>query len=175
MDGGGSVGAPVIPGFTGLVELGRSPAALTFRGVDASGRTVVIKVLQRDATPEVRARFDYDQTRLVELLEHPDIVNTIAHGYTDANQPFVVMEELGGGSMAARVGSGMDGPGVLARITAVVAEAGANIDEVHHQRAFSTLSAQSVEVELVLQTRNPAHVTTVVGALKAAGFDASAY
>ena len=65
-----------------------------------------------------------------------------------------------------------DTPGVLARITAVVAEAGANIDEVHHQRAFSTLSAQSVEVELVLQTRNRAHVAEVVACLAAAGFDA---
>jgi len=65
-----------------------------------------------------------------------------------------------------------DTPGVLARITAVVAEAGANIDEVHHQRAFSTLSAQSVEVELVLQTRNRAHVTEVVRCLTGAGFDA---
>ena len=68
-----------------------------------------------------------------------------------------------------------DTPGVLARITAVVAEAGANIDEVHHQRAFSTLSAQNVEVELVLQTRNPAHVAEVVARLVKAGFDAHSY
>jgi threonine dehydratase len=68
-----------------------------------------------------------------------------------------------------------DTPGVLARITAVVAEAGANIDEVHHQRAFSTLSAQSVEVELVLQTRNPAHVAEVVSALCSAGLEARVY
>jgi threonine dehydratase len=73
-----------------------------------------------------------------------------------------------------RVGA-RDTPGVLARITAVVAEAGANIDEVHHQRAFSTLSAQNVEVELVLQTRNPAHVDGVVAALQGAGFDARIY
>ncbi|MBC7939811.1 MAG: threonine ammonia-lyase [Chitinophagaceae bacterium] len=65
-----------------------------------------------------------------------------------------------------------DTPGVLARISTIVAEAGANIDEVHHQRAFSTLSAQSVEVELVLQTRNPAHVVDVVARLRAVGFDA---
>lgn len=65
-----------------------------------------------------------------------------------------------------------DAPGVLARITAVVAEAGANIDEVHHQRAFSTLSAQSVEVELVIQTRNREHVAAVVQRLVAAGFEA---
>jgi threonine dehydratase len=73
-----------------------------------------------------------------------------------------------------RVGA-RDTPGVLARITSLVAEAGANIDEVHHQRAFSTLSAQNVEVELVLQTRNRAHVDEVVARLVAAGFDASAY
>jgi len=68
-----------------------------------------------------------------------------------------------------------DTPGVLARITALVAEAGANIDEVHHQRAFSTLSAQSVDVELVVQTRNPAHVRAVVARLQEAGFDAATY
>ena len=68
-----------------------------------------------------------------------------------------------------------DTPGVLARITALVAEVGANIDEVHHQRAFSTLSAQSVEVELVVQTRNPAHVRELVLRLQGAGFDAQSY
>jgi threonine dehydratase len=67
-----------------------------------------------------------------------------------------------------------DTPGVLARITTIVAEAGANIDEVHHQRAFSMLSVQSVEVELVLQTRNRAHVQEVVQRLVGAGFEAVA-
>ena len=57
-----------------------------------------------------------------------------------------------------RVGS-RDIPGALAHITAAVADAGANIDEVHHQRAFSALSAQNVEIELVLQTRGHEHVT----------------
>ena len=73
-----------------------------------------------------------------------------------------------------RVGA-RDTPGVLARITAIVAEVGANIDEVHHQRAFSTLSAQNVEVELVLQTRNREHVRAVIAALNAQGFEAAAY
>lgn len=68
-----------------------------------------------------------------------------------------------------------DTPGVLARITAVVAENGANIDEVHHQRTFSALSAQNVEVEMVLQTRNPEHVAALVAALQQSGFDATSY
>ena len=64
-----------------------------------------------------------------------------------------------------------DVPGNLARITGIVAEAGANIDEVHHQRAFTLLAAQNVAVELVLQTRGREHVQQVIDALRAAGFD----
>ena len=65
-----------------------------------------------------------------------------------------------------------DVPGSLAHITATVAQAGANIDEVHHQRAFTMLSAQNVEVELVVQTRGHAHVSDLLGLLRDAGFDA---
>jgi threonine dehydratase len=67
-----------------------------------------------------------------------------------------------------------DVPGMLARITAVVAEAGANIEEVHHQRAFSTLPVQSVEVEVVVQTRDRQHLSAVIEALHARGFEAAA-
>ena len=70
-----------------------------------------------------------------------------------------------------RVGA-RDVPGSLARITATVAEAGANIEEVHHQRAFTTLSAQNAEVELVVQTRGHSHVQEVLAVLRQAGFDA---
>ena len=70
-----------------------------------------------------------------------------------------------------RVGA-RDVPGSLARITAMVAEAGANIEEVHHQRAFTALSAQNVEIELVVQARGHAHVNDVLGVLRHAGFDA---
>ena len=69
--------------------------------------------------------------------------------------------------------SARDVPGVLARITATVADAGANIEEVHHQRAFTLLAAQNVEIELVLQTRSKAHVAQVLEALRAAGMEAA--
>jgi threonine dehydratase len=65
-----------------------------------------------------------------------------------------------------------DVPGSLARITAVVSEAGANIDEVHHQRAFTLLAAQNVEIELVVQTRGRDHVQALLAALTAVGFQA---
>jgi threonine dehydratase len=68
--------------------------------------------------------------------------------------------------------SARDVPGSLAKITATVAEAGANINEVHHQRAFTTLAAQNVEVELVVQTRSPQHITEVLTGLLQAGLEA---
>lgn len=66
-----------------------------------------------------------------------------------------------------------DVPGSLAAITAAVARAGANIEEVHHQRAFTSMSAQYVEIEMVLQTRGPAHVDDVMASLRAAGLTAT--
>ncbi|TWO71024.1 threonine ammonia-lyase [Caenimonas sedimenti] len=68
--------------------------------------------------------------------------------------------------------SARDVPGSLARITAIVSEAGANIDEVHHQRAFTMLAAQNVEIELVIQTRGRDHIQAVLHALHAGGFQA---
>ena len=68
--------------------------------------------------------------------------------------------------------SARDVPGSLARITTIVSEAGANIEEVHHQRAFTMLAAQNVEVELVLQTRGRDHIQAVLEALRGGGFPA---
>ena len=68
--------------------------------------------------------------------------------------------------------SARDIPGVLARITAMVADTGANIEEVHHQRAFTMLAAQNVEIELVLQTRGKTHIEEVLEHLHDGGMEA---
>lgn len=65
-----------------------------------------------------------------------------------------------------------DLPGALAKVTACLAEVNANIEEVHHQRAFTHLPAQSAEVEFVLQTRGHDHVGDILKALAASGFKA---
>jgi threonine dehydratase len=66
-----------------------------------------------------------------------------------------------------------DVPGILARIATIVADAGANVDEVHHQRAFTLLAAQNVAIELVLQTRGREHLAEVIQRLQAEGFEAA--
>jgi threonine dehydratase len=70
-----------------------------------------------------------------------------------------------------RVGA-RDVPGSLARITAAVSQAGANINEVQHQRAFTLQAAQNVDIELVIQARGHEHVAQVIEALQAQGFKA---
>ena len=75
------------------------------------------------------------------------------------------------GRLARIVVSARDVPGSLARITSLVAEAGANVDEVHHQRAFTLLAAQNVEIEMVLQTRGHEHVAEVIERLRGQGME----
>jgi threonine dehydratase len=64
-----------------------------------------------------------------------------------------------------------DAPGNLARVAALIGEAGGNILEVAHQRAFSPLSIKSSEVNFIVETRNAAHASEVVTGLRAAGFE----
>lgn len=66
-----------------------------------------------------------------------------------------------------------DLPGALAHATQLIADAQANITEVHHQRAFTALPVRNVEVDFVLQTRGPEHIQEVIDMLNAAGFAAS--
>jgi threonine dehydratase len=65
-----------------------------------------------------------------------------------------------------------DLPGALARVTAILAEQNANIEEIFHQRAFTSLPVQTVEVDFVLETRDQEHVQQVIEALAGAGFPA---
>jgi threonine dehydratase len=65
-----------------------------------------------------------------------------------------------------------DLPGSLAKVTACLAEANANIEEVHHERAFTRLPVQTAEVDFVLETRGHDHIQQIIAALEAAGFKA---
>lgn len=65
-----------------------------------------------------------------------------------------------------------DLPGALATVTACLAEVNANIEEVHHQRAFTNLPLQTAEVDFVLQTRGREHVEEIIRALQRVGFPA---
>jgi threonine dehydratase len=66
----------------------------------------------------------------------------------------------------------VDRPGQLAAVAALLAEAGANIVEVSHQRTFSDLPAKGTLLEVVIETRDRAHLDDVMAKLGASGFRA---
>jgi threonine dehydratase len=64
-----------------------------------------------------------------------------------------------------------DRPGQLAKVANLLGEAGANIVEVYHQRVFSDLPAKGALLEVVIETRDRAHLQETVARLEAAGFE----
>ena len=63
-----------------------------------------------------------------------------------------------------------DVPGSLAEVAAALGALGANIDEVMHQRAFTTLSVERAQIEVVVQTLGTEHVAQMLAALQAQGY-----
>jgi threonine dehydratase len=63
-----------------------------------------------------------------------------------------------------------DRPGELARVASAIGAAGANIVEVYHQRVFTELPARGTELNLVIETRDRAHLDEVLRGLRTAGF-----
>ena len=116
---------------------------------------------------------------LAALLKHPQrlagkkVGMVLSGGNIDPMLLAAIIERgmVRSGRLVRIVVSTRDVPGSLARITALVAEAGANVDEVHHQRAFTLLAAQNVEIEMVLQTRGHEHVKELLERLRGAGLE----
>jgi threonine dehydratase len=67
-----------------------------------------------------------------------------------------------------------DVPGALAEVTSAIAEAGANVVEVLHERAFGRAPSSEAEVEFVLETRGAEHLRAIVAAIDATGNSARA-
>lgn len=65
-----------------------------------------------------------------------------------------------------------DVPGALADVATLLGRLGANIDEVQHQRAFSSLSVERAQIEVVVQTRGVAHIEQVLAAMREQGYRA---
>jgi threonine dehydratase len=65
-----------------------------------------------------------------------------------------------------------DVPGALADVATLLGKLGANIDEVQHQRAFTSLSVERAQIEVVVQTRGTAHIEQILSAMGEQGYRA---
>jgi len=64
----------------------------------------------------------------------------------------------------------VDRPGQLAAVATILGLAGANIVEVSHQQTFSDLPAKATLLEVVIETRDRAHLNETVQRLRDGGF-----
>ena len=64
-----------------------------------------------------------------------------------------------------------DMPGVLAIISKIIGDSGANIIEVHHQRLFSDVALKQTQIDVSVETIDREHVQALVDKLCDAGFD----
>ena len=63
-----------------------------------------------------------------------------------------------------------DKPGQLKQVSAIIADLGANVISVHHERASETMDINGCYLRIVLATRNHQHISEITPALTEAGF-----
>lgn len=63
-----------------------------------------------------------------------------------------------------------DKPGQLKQVSAIIADLGANVISVHHERASETMDINGCYLRIVLETRNHQHISEITSALTGAGF-----
>jgi threonine dehydratase len=101
------------------------------------------------------------------------VVLTLCGGNIDTNMLGRVLDVglVADGRLTRFTVSVIDRPGGLARLTATIAQAGASIHELTHDRTFSGPKLFEVRVVCVVETTGPEHVRALHAALKGAGFD----
>jgi threonine dehydratase len=118
---------------------------------------------------------------LAALLEHPRpfagkrVGLIVSGGNIDSRVlASVLMRGLARDQRLVRLRVTMtDVSGSLARVATLIAEAGGNIVEVHHQRIFGTVSVRAPEVEFLVETRDREHTGALVRSLEEKGIRVS--
>jgi threonine dehydratase len=65
-----------------------------------------------------------------------------------------------------------DSPGVLSTIAGIIGLTGGNIIETYHQRLFFQIPVKRADIDVVVETRDRAHVDVIIGKLMEAGYPA---
>jgi serine/threonine protein kinase len=93
-----------IDGFSTVGVLGKGGFGTVYRASDdVHGRDVAVKVLARIDDDSARRRFDRERRAMGTLSGHPNIGIVYTSGFTSAEEPYIVMELIRGGSLADRL------------------------------------------------------------------------
>jgi threonine dehydratase len=109
--------------------------------------------------------------RKIRGLEGKKTVSIVSGGNIDVNLVARVIERgLVKDGRLVRISVHLqDRPGQLAKVSAIVANARANVIEVHHTRAFAYRFGDTT-LQLTLETRGPEHVEEILRALRERGY-----
>jgi threonine dehydratase len=96
----------------------------------------------------------------------------VSGGNVDARLlSFILMRGLAREGRIARLRIQIsDMPGLLAKVTSLIGDAGGNIVEVYHQRLYYDVPVKQAELDVVVETLDGAHVQRIVDSLTEAGF-----
>jgi threonine dehydratase len=106
-------------------------------------------------------------------LDGKTVALVLCGGNIDATMIARVIDRgLAAEGRLCRIGAHIsDRPGGLARVLAIVAETGASIKEVHHDRNFAPADVALVSIQMIVETRDHAHIKELHAALEKAGVE----
>ena len=122
---------PSVPGYEILEEVGRGGMAVVYKARQvALDRIVALKTILPSSAgaEEERTRF-LREARVMALLQHPNVIQIHEIGYS-GDRPFIAMEYMGGGSLAASLAGKPMSPQQAAALVAVLADA---VQRAHQQ------------------------------------------
>ena len=174
------VGGDTIAEGIAVRDVGELPLEICRRAVDE-----VLLVEEETIERAVVALVEIEKTvaegagaaGLAALLEHPGrfagkrVGVPVCGGNIDSRMlSAVLMRGLVRDGRLVRMRVAMpDISGSLAKVAALIGEAGGNIVEVQHQRVFGTASVKTPEVEFVVETRDREHTRAIAAHLGAHG------
>jgi serine/threonine protein kinase len=121
-----------IPGLAGMKEIGRGGTGVVYRCQHvASRREVAVNVLDQIVLDdEEAATFKHDFAALADATDDPLLVTILAIGVLPSGNPYLVVDYVDGGSLAAITSTGTLDPDVAASILAEVCGA---VERLHQR------------------------------------------
>lgn len=106
--------------------LGRGGMGVVYRARDTQGRAVALKTLARSADAHARERFRREGVAQARVDGHPNVVRVHAAG-EHLGQPYLVQEEVSGGSLGERLSQGPLRPAEACELVAALARGVAHL------------------------------------------------
>jgi serine/threonine protein kinase len=125
--------------------IGRGASSVVYLGTQVSvGRSVAVKILDLPGQPELATKLFVNECRtLGQLSSHPNIVTVFDAGVDDTGRPYLVMEYLPDGTLAAQVAA--EGPLAVDEVLHIGVQLAGGLQTTHlHHIVHGDIKPQNV-------------------------------